>query len=116
MEAVTGENLNEFHDAQTWDEDVDVFHDTEEEPEEEEDDEMSHLMERTPTVTSFESKVNELLSDTTHHQLVGKSSTFDTMAFAISIAEKFQNLEELQPKLVWKSEDVILHTLEETTQ
>ena len=83
--------MEEFHDSLTWEEET--FCDTQEAPEMEEEEEMPPPpMERTPRVTSFESKVNELM---THHQLVGKSSTFDTMAFAISTVEKLQNLEAL---------------------
>ena len=82
----------------------------------EEEEKMPPLMDRTESVTSFESKVNELLSDMTHHQLVVKSSTFDFMVFAISNVEKLQNMEALQPKLAWKPKEVIQHTLEATTQ
>ena len=82
VEAVIGES------GKTWEEDCDVFHDTEEGPKEEETDDMPCLMERTPEVTSFESKVNEKLNGMTYHQLVGKSSTFDAMAFAIFTVEK----------------------------
>ena len=81
-----------------------------------EEEEMLPLMDRTPRVTSFESKDNELLSDMTHHQLVGNYSTFDTMVFAISTVEKLQNPEALQPELARKPKEMIQNTLEATTQ
>ena len=60
--------------------------------------------------------VDEILNDMADDQLIGRHHSFDAFAFAVTTVERFQKLEELQPKLNLKPIEVIQRTLEATTQ
>ena len=60
--------------------------------------------------------VDEILNDMAYDQLIGRHHSFDAFAFAVTTVERFQKLEELQPKLNFKPIEVIQRTLQATTQ
>ena len=51
-----------------------------------------------------------------YDQLMGRHHSFDAFAFAVTTIERFQKLEELQPKQNFKPIEVIQRTLQATTQ
>ena len=55
--------------------------------------------------------VDEWLPTLSYDELIGNHTAFETLVFAITIVNKLQQLEELQPKLSWKPLEVIQCTL-----
>ena len=60
--------------------------------------------------------VDEILNDMAYDQLIGRHHLFGAFSFAVTTVERFQKLEELQPKLNFKPIELIQRTLEATTQ
>lgn len=60
--------------------------------------------------------IDHYLDSLTYDELIGYHTSFETLVYTITTMEKLQHLEELQPKLAWKSLDVIRKTVEATTQ
>ena len=63
-----------------------------------------------------QNEVDTWLQSLFYDELVGYHTAFEPLVFAISTIDNLQNLENLQPKLAWKTLEVIRRTLEATTQ
>lgn len=61
-------------------------------------------------------QVDETLTDLEWSQLIGEQMPFNTLAFAVTISQKYHKLEQLQPMILYKPIEVIKKILEATTQ
>ena len=59
--------------------------------------------------------VDECLDSMSYDKLIGKHTSFQTLAYAITTVDRLQDSESLQPKLAWKPLEVIRKTLQATT-